>query len=392
MQYREDKYQNPISILGYGCMRFTRKGASIDLDKAEQEIMTAIEGGVNYFDTAYIYQGSEVALGKILKKNNCREKVFIATKLPQYLIKSEAALDKYFNEQLERLQTDYVDYYLMHMLTDIAAWDKLCRLGIKDWAQKKKAEGKIKNIGFSYHGNTAMFLPILEAYDWDFCQIQYNYMDEHSQAGKAGLQAAAAKGIPVIIMEPLRGGKLVDLLPDKAKKLIAQHSRKWTPAEWAFRWLWNQPEVTCVLSGMNSIPMVEENMRIASEVQLGQLTEEDFAMIEQIKAEIDRNVKVNCTGCAYCMPCPRGIDIPTAFRCYNRMHTENRATGRHEYMQIVALQKEMSDISKCIKCGKCERHCPQHLEIPRMLKEAQKNLQPWYYRVGIKVIRLFKFW
>lgn len=392
MQYREDKHQNPISILGYGCMRFTRKGAGIDLDKAEQEIMTAIEGGVNYFDTAYIYQGSEVALGKILKKNNCREKVFIATKLPQYLIKSEAALDKYFNEQLERLQTDYVDYYLMHMLTDIAAWDKLCRLGIKDWAQKKKAEGKIKNIGFSYHGNTAMFLPILEAYDWDFCQIQYNYMDEHSQAGKAGLQAAAAKGIPVIIMEPLRGGKLVDLLPDKAKKLIAEHSRKWTPAEWALRWLWNQPEVTCVLSGMNSVPMVEENMRIASEVQPGQLTEEDFAMIEQIKAEIERNVKVNCTGCAYCMPCPRGIDIPTAFRCYNRMHTENRATGRHEYMQIVALQKEMSDISKCIKCGKCERHCPQHLEIPRMLKEAQKNLQPWYYRVGIKVVRLFKFW
>lgn len=392
MQYREDRHQNPISILGYGCMRFTRKGASIDLDKAEQEIMTAIESGVNYFDTAYIYQGSEVALGKILKKNNCREKVFIATKLPQYLIKSEAALDKYFNEQLERLQTDYVDYYLMHMLTDIAAWDKLCRLGIKDWIQKKKAEGKIKNIGFSYHGNTAMFLPILEAYDWDFCQIQYNYMDEHSQAGKAGLQAAAAKGIPVIIMEPLRGGKLVDLLPDKAKKLIAEHSRKWTPAEWAFRWLWNQPEVTCVLSGMNSISMVEENMRIASEVQPGQLTEEDFAMIEQIKAEIDRNVKVGCTGCAYCMPCPRGIDIPTAFRCYNRMHTENRATGRHEYMQIVALQKEMSDISKCIKCGKCERHCPQHLEIPRMLKEAQKNLQPWYYRVGIKVVRLFKFW
>lgn len=392
MQYREDKQQNPISILGYGCMRFTKKGAGIDLDKAEQEIMTAIEGGVNYFDTAYIYPGSEVALGKILKKNNCREKVYIATKLPQYLIKSEAALDRYFNEQLERLQTDHIDYYLMHMLTDIAAWDKLCRLGIKDWIQKKKAEGKIKNIGFSYHGNTAMFLPILEAFDWDFCQIQYNYMDEHSQAGKAGLQAAAAKGIPVIIMEPLRGGKLVDLLPDKAKKLIAENSRKWTPAEWAFRWLWNQPEVTCVLSGMNSVPMVEENMRIASEMQPGQLTEEDFAMIGQIKAEIDRNIKVNCTGCAYCMPCPRGIDIPTAFRCYNRMHTEDRATGRHEYMQIVALQKEMSDISKCIMCGKCERHCPQHIEIPKMLKEARKSLQPWYYRAGIKVIRLFKFW
>lgn len=392
MQYREDRNHESISILGYGCMRFTRKGKGIDLDKAEQEVMAAINGGVNYFDTAYIYQGSEAALGKILKKNGCREKVFIATKLPQYLIKSRAALDKYFNEQLERLQTDYVDYYLMHMLTDVAAWEKLCRLGIKEWIREKKEAGKIRNVGFSYHGNTAMFLPILEAYDWDFCQIQYNYVDENSQAGREGLQAAAAKGIPVIIMEPLRGGKLVDLLPDKAKKLIAEHPRKWTPAEWAFRWLWDQPEVTCVLSGMNSLPMVEENVRIASEVQPGQLTAQDFAMIEQIKAEIDRNVRVGCTGCGYCMPCPKGIDIPTAFRCYNRMFTENRATGRHEYMQIVALQKEMSDISKCIECGKCESHCPQHLEIRRMLKEAQKNLLPWYYRLGIKVVRLFKFW
>lgn len=392
MQYREDRNHESISILGYGCMRFTRKGKGIDLDKAEQEVMAAINGGVNYFDTAYIYQGSEAALGKILKKNGCREKVFIATKLPQYLIKSRAALDKYFNEQLERLQTDYVDYYLMHMLTDVAAWEKLCRLGIKEWIREKKEAGKIRNVGFSYHGNTAMFLPILEAYDWDFCQIQYNYVDENSQAGREGLQAAAAKGIPVIIMEPLRGGKLVDLLPDKAKKLIAEHPRKWTPAEWAFRWLWDQPEVTCVLSGMNSLPMVEENVRIASEVQPGQLTAQDFAMIEQIKAEIDRNVRVGCTGCGYCMPCPKGIDIPTAFRCYNRMYTENRATGRHEYMQIVALQKEMSDISKCIECGKCESHCPQHLEIRRMLKEAQKNLLPWYYRLGIKVVRLFKFW
>lgn len=392
MQYREDRNHESISILGYGCMRFTRKGKGIDLDKAEQEVMAAINGGVNYFDTAYIYQGSEAALGKILKKNGCREKVFIATKLPQYLIKSRAALDKYFNEQLERLQTDYVDYYLMHMLTDVAAWEKLCRLGIKEWIREKKEAGKIRNVGFSYHGNTAMFLPILEAYDWDFCQIQYNYVDENSQAGREGLQAAAAKGIPVIIMEPLRGGKLVDLLPDKAKKLIAEHPRKWTPAEWAFRWLWDQPEVTCVLSGMNSLPMVEENVRIASEVQPGQLTAQDFTMIEQIKAEIDRNVRVGCTGCGYCMPCPKGIDIPTAFRCYNRMFTENRATGRHEYMQIVALQKEMSDISKCIECGKCESHCPQHLEIRKMLKEAQKNLLPWYYRLGIKVVRLFKFW
>lgn len=392
MQYRNDRNGKPISILGYGCMRFSKKGNSIDLEKTEQEVMTAIQSGVNYLDTAYIYPGSEAALGEILKRNQCRESVSIATKLPQYLIKSEAALDKYFNEQLKRLQTDYIDYYLMHMLTDIAAWEKLCKLGIEDWIQRKKEEGKIRNLGFSFHGNTEMFLQILNAYDWDFCQIQYNYMDEHSQAGRKGLEAAAAKKIPVIIMEPLRGGKLVDLLPEQAKTLIREDERGWTPAEWAFRWLWNQPEVTCVLSGMNSLPMVEENVRIAGEVQTGKMTARDFATIEAVKAEINRNIKVGCTGCAYCMPCPKGVDIPTAFRCYNRMYTENRNAGRLEYMQIVSLQKEMSDIRNCVECGKCEMHCPQHLPIRQKLKEAQRELQPWYYRVAIRVIRVFKFW
>ena len=392
MQYRKNRQGEPISILGYGCMRFTKKGNSIDIDKAEKEVMAAIRGGVNYLDTAYIYPGSEVALGEILKRNHCREQVSIATKLPQYLIKSEAALDKYFNEQLSRLQTDYVDYYLMHMLTDIAAWEKLCKLGIKEWIAKKKEEGKIKNLGFSFHGNTEMFLQILDAYGWDFCQIQYNYMDEHSQAGRKGLQAAAEKNIPVIIMEPLRGGKLVDLLPEKAKKLIADNERKRTPAEWAFRWLWNQPEVTCVLSGMNSSDMVEENVQIASSAEAGAFTKEDFALIEAVKQEINRNIKVGCTGCSYCMPCPKGVDIPTAFRCYNRMYTENKKAGRFEYAQIVALQKEMSDMGRCIECGKCESHCPQHIEIRRELKEARKHLLPWYYVVIIKIARLFKFW
>lgn len=392
MQYREDKYQNKISILGYGCMRFSKKGGSIDIDKAEKELMTAIDSGVNYLDTAYIYPGSEAAVGEILKRNQCREKVYIATKLPQYLIKSESSIDKYFEEQLRRLQTDYIDYYLMHMLTDIAAWEKLCRLGIKEWIRRRKEEGSIRSIGFSFHGNTDMFLQILDAYDWDFCQIQYNYMDEHSQAGRRGLQAAAGKGIPVVIMEPLRGGKLVDLLPEEAKRRFAENDKGWSPAEWAFRWLWDQPEVTCVLSGMNSVQMVEENVRIASEVQAGEFTEEDFRLIEKVKAEINGKVRVGCTGCGYCMPCPQGIDIPTAFRCYNRMYTENKGAGRLEYMQIVALQKEMSDIGKCIGCGRCESHCPQHLEIRRELKTAGKKLQPWYFRIAVRLARLFKFW
>ena len=392
MQYRNDKYGEPISILGYGCMRFTKEGGHFDEEKAERELMEAIEKGVNYFDTAYIYPGSEVLLGRIFERNHCRKKVSLATKLPQYLIKSEAALDRYFNEQLSRLRTDYIDYYLMHMLTDIAAWEKLMRLGIREWVEKKKANGQIRNIGFSFHGNTDMFLKILDAYDWDFCQIQYNYMDEHTQAGRRGLKAAAERGIPVIIMEPLRGGKLVELLPETARKKISADPRHRTPAELAFRWLWDQPEVTCVLSGMNSLEMVQENVKVASEAQVGEFTEEDFSLIASVQEEIHKTMKVGCTGCGYCMPCPKGIDIPAAFRCYNRMYTEQKGSGRHEYLQVTAFQKEMNLPEVCVKCGKCESHCPQHIEIRRELKKAEKALLPWYYKIGVKIIRLFKFW
>ena len=392
MQYRNDRHGHPISLLGYGCMRFTKKGNSIDLAKAEEEIMAAYHQGVNYFDTAYIYGGSEVALGKIVAKNGIRHDISIATKLPQYLIKSKAGIEKYFTEQMERLQTDYIDYYLMHMLTDIGAWEKLKRLGIEDWLEEKKKTGAIKNVGFSFHGNTEKFLEILDAYDWDFCQIQYNYMDEHSQAGVKGLKAAAAKKIPVIIMEPLRGGKLVGMLPESAKELIASYKVKRSPAEWAFRWLYNQPEVTCVLSGMNSLSMVEENCAIASDTKENSFTSEDFALIEQIKEEIKKKTKVGCTACGYCMPCPKGIDIPTAFRCYNQMYTENKHSGRFEYLQCLAYNKDRADIKECIECGKCESHCPQHIAIRKELKEARKALLPVHYRIMTNVMRLFKFW
>ena len=225
MQYREDRNGNALSILGYGCMRFTKKGNSIDLVKAEQEIMEAYRSGVNYYDTAYVYGGSEAALGEILEKNGIRDKVYIATKLPQYLISSRAALDKYFDEELSRLRTDHIDYYLMHHVTDVAMWERLKKVGIEDWVKEKKANGQIRNIGFSYHGNTDNFLKILNDYDWDFCQIQYNYLDEVSQAGREGLLAAHEKGIPVVIMEPLRGGKLVNSLPEGARKAFAHSTR-----------------------------------------------------------------------------------------------------------------------------------------------------------------------
>ena len=389
MKYRKDRYGNEISVLGFGCMRFAKKGNAIDMEKTEEQIDYAISQGINYFDTAYVYSGSEAALGEILSRNGRREKVNIATKLPQYLISREGMIEKLFQEELKRLRTDHVDYYLMHMLTDLSAWQNLVSHGVEDWIREKKASGEIRNIGFSFHGNTEMFLKILNAYDWDFCQIQYNYMDEHSQAGRRGLQAANEKGIPVIIMEPLRGGKLVDLLPEKAKKLIAGNNRFSSPAELAFRWLWSQPEITCVLSGMNSLEMVKENCRIASASEVGDLKEEDYALIEEVKTLINEKIKVPCTGCGYCQPCPQGVDIPLAFRCYNEMYMESKQAGRFEYAQTVGLREKPAFPSQCIACGKCESHCPQHIAIIQELKNADRNLRPLPYKIGTAIARKF---
>ncbi len=389
MQYRKNKHGEDVSILGYGCMRFTTKAGRIDIDKAEKEILAAVEAGVNYFDTAYIYTGSEAALGEIVERTGIREKINIATKLPQYLISNSAAIDKYFAEELSRLRTNYVDYYLMHHLTDFSQWEKLKAIGIEDWIAKRKASGEIRNIGFSFHGTTEMFQKILNDYDWDFCMIQYNYLDEVAQAGKDGLKAAAAKGIPVWIMEPLRGGKLVNLLPEAAKKMIAAHPHGWSAAEWGFRWLYNQSEVTCVLSGMNSLEMVQENARIASDAPAGHFTKEDFDFISQIIAEIKRTEKVGCTGCRYCMPCPKGIDIPGIFRGWNLMYSETKVSGMKDYFQTTLLRKDSAFATACIGCGKCEKHCPQEIPIREMLKKADKDLRPWYVRPIMSIGKKF---
>ncbi len=390
MQYREAKNGEKLSALGYGCMRFTTKGGRIDYEKMERELLCAIERGVNYFDTAYIYPGSEAALGWFFSRHpDLRNRVNIATKLPQYLIGSTQQIDKYFNEEKKRLGTDRIDFYLMHMLTDIVAWEKLVSLGIERWITEKKEAGEIKNIGFSYHGDSEMFLQILHSYDWDFCQIQYNYLDEHTQAGKKGLLAAANKGIPVVIMEPLRGGRLVDLLPGEAKEKIAAFEPKITPAALALRWLYDQKEVTVVLSGMNDVAMVEENCRVAAESEPGSLSDGERSLIEEVRRIIDEKVKVGCTGCRYCMPCPKNVDIPDLFRLYNQMYTEKKASARHEFIQTVALRETPMFASQCIGCGKCEQHCPQHLPIRSLIKEADRALRPLPYRVVIPVMRKF---
>lgn len=386
MQYRMNKAGEPISVLGFGCMRFSRKAGKIDIDKAEKEIKRAVEAGINYFDTAYMYPGNEAALGEIVQRNNIREKINIATKLPQYMVKNAGQIEKFFQEELKRLKTDYIDYYLMHMISDYGAWEKLERLGIREWVETKKKEGSIRQIGFSFHGNTEEFIKVLNAYDWDFCMIQYNYVDEHSQAGRKGLMAAHEKGIPVMIMEPLRGGKLVNMLPKEAKALMVANEKRRSPAEWAFRWLMQQPEVSCVLSGMNSMEMLEENIRIANEVQIGEFDEADYKLMADVKNIINAGIKVNCTACRYCMPCPGNIDIPGTFSSYNTMYTESKAGGRREFLQAVALQKETR---KCINCGKCESHCPQKLEVRKELAKADKELAPWYFRVVLRAAKVY---
>ena len=391
MQYRKDRNGTELSVLGFGCMRFTKKGNALDLEKTEKELLAAYRAGVNYYDTAYIYPGSEVLLGTVLSRNGIRDKVYIATKLPQYMISSLNGVEKHFREQLERLQTGYIDYYLMHHMTDAAQWDRLKNAGIEQWIAEKKKAGAIRNIGFSYHGNTENFLRILNAYDWDFCQIQYNYLDETAQAGRTGLQAAAEKGIPVIIMEPLRGGKLVNGLPKEARTAMEDNARGWSPAEWGLRWLYDQPEVTVVLSGMNSEEMVAENVKTASDALPHTLAEEDFALLERVKTLIRAGEKVGCTGCRYCMPCPKGVDIPGIFRCYNAMYTEGKGDGRWQFAQTVGLTRTPAFATQCVGCGKCEQHCPQEIPIREKLKEADKALRPLPYKVGINVARTYLF-
>ena len=391
MNYRPDKYGNRLSILGYGCMRFPRTMGIINIKETEQQIIEAIKNGINYFDTAFIYPGSESALGEILSKNKVRDQVYIATKLPHYLIKSVDGLEKIFNEQLKRLKTDHIDYYLMHMLTDAETWQRLIDMGILEWITEKQSSGAIRQIGFSYHGNSDAFCKLLDAHDWDFCQIQYNYMDEHSQAGRKGLRYAASKGIPVVIMEPLRGGKLVHRLPETAKKIFDQYPVKYTPAEWAFRWLWNQPEVTCVLSGMNSMAMLKENIQTASTAEADVFSESDKTMLQDVVDAINSKIKVGCTGCGYCMPCPKHVDIPGTFAAYNRLYTESEFWGFVEYAMCTALRKNSTAASECIGCGKCEQHCPQAIEIRKELKNAAKELEGPLYKIVTKAKKVVKF-
>jgi len=392
MKYRNDKYNNQISILGYGCMRFTEKGGKVDLDKATSEIKAAFDLGVNYFDTAYSYKGNEVALGEILKRLGIRDKINIATKMPQYLVKKSEDFDRFFDEELRRLQTDHVDYYLIHMLTDLSQWERMCELGIVDWIKDRKERGQIRQIGFSYHGNPEMFLKIVDAYEWEFCQIQYNYLDENAQAGRVGLMHANSKGLPVIIMEPLRGGRLVNNLPKAAVKAFNEAGVKRSPQEWGLKWLWDQEEVTCVLSGMNDMTQITENCKWASESEPGCFSTEDHAVIKEVVRAISEREKVPCTACRYCMPCPMGVDIPTIFAAYNRFYTDSKFIGLKDYCTVTVLREDSPGPVKCIGCNKCVSHCPQHINIPVELKKARRTMEfPGYGLLKFGAKKVLKY-
>lgn len=383
MKYILDKNSgNKLSILGFGCMRFPKK------IETEEMIISAVESGINYFDTAYLYHNSEEVLGEILEKNNLRNRVYIATKLPLIMVKSKDDFDKFFYRQLKRLKTNYIDYYLMHMITDLDHWEILCKLGIEDWIKSKKETGEIKNIGFSFHGNKNEFLKILDAYDWGFCQIQYNYSDPNYQAGVTGLKKAYEKGITVIIMEPLLGGKLVDGLPKKAQDIFKEVNGNYSPAGWGLRWLWNQEEVGVVLSGMSSMKQLKENIMVADKSTPYMLSKKEEDAFYKVMKVFNESYKIPCTGCGYCMPCPENINIPGCFSSYNMTYTMKYSVGLKSYMMSTGLMsRTYGSASKCIKCGKCEKHCPQKIKIRDELVNVKKRLEPFWYRFAAATAR-----
>jgi len=379
MLYRKfGKTNENVSILAFGCMRLpviNNYTKQIDDEKAIKMVRHAIDEGLNYIDTAYPYHGgmSEAFVGRTLK-DGYRDKVKIATKLPCWLIKTRQDMDKYLNEQLERLETNYIDFYLLHSLNK-GSWEKMKELGALEFLDQALEDGRIKHAGFSFHDKGEVFKEIVDGYDWSFCQIQYNYIDEYNQAGKEGLEYAASKGLGIAIMEPLRGGNLVKSIPNEVISIFDLAKTKRTPVEWALRWLYDNKYIHVVLSGMSEMVHVEENIKIAKEAYSNSLTEAENDIINKAKKAFQDRIKINCTGCEYCLPCPAGVNIPqnfTLFNEYNLFDGQNhKNASRFEYNNMDGEQKA----SFCIKCGKCETHCPQNISIREMLEEVDNTLK-----------------
>ena len=369
-----------LSILGFGCMRFPMKDNAIDEERAIKQIRYAIDHGVNYLDTAWPYHGgaSEIIVGKALK-DGYREKVKLATKLPSWMIKTRADMDRYLNKQLEKLDTDHIDYYLLHALNG-PVWDNMKSLGALDFLESAMKDGRIVNPGFSYHGLAEDFTRIIDEYPWTFCQIQFNYLDRKYQAGLAGLKYAASKKIAVVIMEPLRGGNIgLAEPPPKIADIWKESPIKRSPAEWGLRWIWNFPEVTVILSGMNEETHIDENIAAANAIRAGEFSQSDLAIVDRVAAKYRELMKVGCTGCGYCMPCPSNVMIPICFEEYNKVHLFGKVEeGKFRY--ALRMSGEITDgvpgfASQCVRCGACVEHCPQQIPIPDVLAQVAAELE-----------------
>jgi len=379
MLYRKvPKTGDELSILGFGCMRLAQKDGRIDEERATRQIRYAIDRGVNYVDTAWPYHGgeSERFVGRALA-GGYRERVRLATKLPAWNVRSRGDMDRFLDAQLERLATPVIDYYLVHSLTG-EAWDRLAALGIEDFLDRAKRDGKIVNAGFSSHAGRESFKRAVDAYPWEFCMMQYNYLDTETQAGTEGLRYAAEKGLAVMIMEPLRGGALAVSPPAAVEDIWQSAGRKRTPAEWALRWVWNHPEVTLALSGMNDEAQVEENLATAAEAHPNSLTAAEADLIDRASRKYREIMKVGCTGCGYCQPCPSGVNIPECFDVLNAYHTFGR-TQEAEFSYALrmggVLSGEPGYASLCSRCGECLEKCPQGLPIPDLLAEVAAQFE-----------------
>ena len=381
MLYRTvPKNGDELSILGFGCMRLPMtKERQIDEPRATRQVRDAIDRGVNYLDTAWPYHAgeSENFLGRALT-DGYRDKVKIATKLPSWMIKNREDMDTYLNAQLEKLQTDHIDYYLLHGLAG-DQWDHLDSLGVTDFLDKAKGDGRIVNPGFSFHGVLGDFKRIVDVYPWIFCQIQYNYLDEKNQAGTEGLEYAASRDLGVVIMEPLRGGNLgLPTPPPDVDAIWQKADKKRTPVEWALRWVWNHPEVTVVLSGMNEEDHIQENLAIVQAALPNSLTEDELKLIEEAGRKYRTLMKVACTGCGYCMPCPSDVAIPRCFEVYNKMHMfGNEVEAKFSYALSMggAFSGIPSFASQCVRCEECLEKCPQHIEIPDILEIVAEEFE-----------------
>ena len=371
-----------VSVLGFGCMRLPvldGQGDRIDEPLATEMLRYAIDQGVNYVDTAYPYHStshgvpgqSEPFVGRALR-GGLRDRVLLATKLPSWLIQTRADMDRFLAEQLRRLQTDHIDCYLLHGLNG-GSWDHLREAGVIEFIEHAKTAGRIRFAGFSFHGEPEHFAPIVDGYDFDFCQIQYNYMDTEYQAGRAGLHHAAGKGLGVVVMEPLRGGSLVRRVPSEVQEIWDRAPVRRSPAEWGLRFVWDDPGVSLVLSGMGAMEQVVENIRSAATAAPRSLLPAELEAIAQTTDAYRARCRVDCTGCGYCMPCPSGVNIPGVFEKLNDVYFyEDPQMSRLAYGMQFAAGGKASD---CVECGECEDECPQHIAIREALKEAVRILE-----------------